>query len=439
MGKFHLIFTLSLCVCLGLLQSTAQTRMNLQECIRIALEQHPDVAQQDLRVAQSKINLRQSQFDLLPELSMGASHGWSQGRYIDPTTNLFVTQHLTSGSQWASSSATLFDGLGSFRRIAAQSYAFRAAEMDVVMIRDRLTLQVAAAYIAALAARDMVELVQNQVALTEERMLRTETLHEQGAVSPMDYHDINGEYQLDLNRLVDAEQSRRQSLVELARLLNQSIPDNVALQRLTETPAHGRDTRNAEDLYHTASSHMGVIKAADFRHQQAKHELRALRAGFLPRLSLSGGFQSRYAGTVPAPYSSQISDNLGSFANVNLSIPVFNRFNNRTQVSKAKLLVKEANLHSETQRKELQQDIRVAWIDLEASRDRYGNIEKQVDQYGESFRIAQLRFDLGDTNALEYLTAKNRLDNAEINLILSRYQWHLRQFIVDFYAGAKQY
>lgn len=444
MGKYRLLVALIFVAFWGLNPSMAQLDtgsrvLTLESCIGIALQQHTDAVQQQLRLAQGKADLRQSRYNLLPELSMGASHGWSQGRYIDPTTNLFVTQRLTSGSQWATSSVTLFDGLASFRRITAQAYALKVSEMDALAIQNRLVLQVAAAYITALAARDMVEQVRNQIFVTEARMKRTETMHAEGAVSPADYYDVKGEYQADLNRLVDAQQHYRQSLVELARLLNQPVPDDVMLQSLTDIPFHLSEVESTGELYEAALSHLGMIKAADYRQQQAKQELRVLRSGFLPRLNLSGGFQSRYAGTVSTPYYTQMNDNLGSFASLNLSIPIFNRFANRTQVAKARLDVKDAELQAQARRHELQQDVKAAWIDLEASRERYGNLEDQLEQYAESFRIAQLRFDIGDTNALEYLTAKNRSDNAEINLILARYQWHLRQFIVDFYQGTKNY
>lgn len=439
MGRYHAIFALVFMLAWTLPSSAQHDTLTLERSIRIALQHHAEAVQQQLRIAHSKADLNQSRYNLLPELNMGASHGWSKGRYIDPTTNLFVTQQLTSGSQWASSSLTLFDGLASFRQIALQSYALQAAEMDALAIRNRLTVQVAAAYIAALASRDMAEQVRSQLAVTEERLARTTAMHEEGAVSPADYHDVRGEYQTDRNRLVDAIQHQRQAIVDLARMLNQPVPEHTVLQPVGKMQHYAIQAENPIVLYEAAASHMGVIKAADFRKLQAQQAVRVLQSGFFPRLSLSGGFQSRYAGTVVTPYPTQMRDNLGSFANLSLSIPIFNRLAHRTQVAKARLDVKEAALQADAHRHELKQDVKAAWIDLEASRDRYGNLEEQVEQYAESFRIAQLRFDIGDTNALEYLTAKNRSDNAQINLILARYQWHLRQFIVDFYGGPTEY
>ena len=62
-------------------------------------------------------------------------------------------------------------------------------------------------------------------------------------------------------------------------------------------------------------------------------------------------------------------------------------------------------------------------------------ILSQVEAFDESFRAAGIRFDSGVGNSIDYLTAKNNLDRANINLIIARYDYVLRAKILDYYQG----
>ena len=68
--------------------------------------------------------------------------------------------------------------------------------------------------------------------------------------------------------------------------------------------------------------------------------------------------------------------------------------------------------------------------------DRYKVLLDQVNAYQESFRAAEIRFNAGVGNSVDYLTAKNNLDRANINLISAKYDYVLRTRILDYYLGA---
>ncbi|HYM95366.1 MAG TPA: TolC family protein, partial [Chitinophagaceae bacterium] len=69
--------------------------------------------------------------------------------------------------------------------------------------------------------------------------------------------------------------------------------------------------------------------------------------------------------------------------------------------------------------------------------DRYKAILDQVAAYTESFSAAEIRFNSGVGTPVDYLTAKNNLDRANINLINAKYDFVLRTKILDYYEGKK--
>jgi len=58
-----------------------------------------------------------------------------------------------------------------------------------------------------------------------------------------------------------------------------------------------------------------------------------------------------------------------------------------------------------------------------------------VDAYNESFRVAEIKFNAGAINSVDYLVAKNNLDQANLNLIIAKYDYVLRSMVLDYYSG----
>ncbi|WP_257670154.1 TolC family protein [Parapedobacter tibetensis] len=436
-----MFYSIRYIICLGAFLSLvgqiaiAQDTLTLERCIELALENNLDVQQSRIRSQSEAINLRQTKHNLLPTLGAELRHSYSQGRTINPTTNQYVEQSFTSGNQSLNSSLVLFDGLRMFRSITQQTYAYRASQLEEQLMRERIALGVTSAYIQALTARDMVSQIENQVEVTHEQVKRSTVLNEEGAISPGDYYDLKGQYASDLNNLNDARNTLNEALVSLFKLLNLPYDGATSLTSLQELPLSEAQVADADQLYQTASDRLGIIKAADHWKKQAEFGLKATRSSYFPSLSMGAGLSSNYSQDGLGTYYDQVQNNLGRSLGFTLSIPILSRLQVRNNVAQAKLNLSDAENIAQTRRNELQQTTSQALFNLDAAKERYKNLVEQVAHYTESFRIAEVRFNTGDINSVEFLIAKNKMDNANANLVIARYQWHLRQRIVDYYNG----
>ena len=70
---------------------------------------------------------------------------------------------------------------------------------------------------------------------------------------------------------------------------------------------------------------------------------------------------------------------------------------------------------------------RKTYVNLTTTSDKYRIITDQVTAFAESFRSAEVRFNAGAINSVDYLIAKNNLDRANNNLIVSKYDFVLRK------------
>jgi outer membrane protein len=138
-------------------------------------------------------------------------------------------------------------------------------------------------------------------------------------------------------------------------------------------------------------------------------------------------------------YGSQLNNNLSSAYGLSVKIPLFNSFKTRSNVSIARNEEKNSKLIADNIKYQLRQAVEQAYINITATYKRYTVLEQQADAYGESFRIAGIRFENGVINSPEYLIAKNNLDRTRATIITTRYEYLLRMKVLDFYMGKLNY
>jgi len=72
---------------------------------------------------------------------------------------------------------------------------------------------------------------------------------------------------------------------------------------------------------------------------------------------------------------------------------------------------------------------------MTGSYNRYKATLDQVAAYSESFREAEIRFNAGASTSVDYIIAKNNIDNANTSLSAVKYDYIFRTKILDFYQN----
>src|SRR5688500_142695 len=76
----------------------------LKECVDYALANNLNIQRGHYNVEGSEVDLLQAKMAMLPSLNASVSNGYNWGRSINPVTNQFTTQQITSLSPGANSS-----------------------------------------------------------------------------------------------------------------------------------------------------------------------------------------------------------------------------------------------------------------------------------------------------------------------------------------------
>lgn len=459
----------SLLISVSLFAQENQLSLSLDECIDLAIENNLELRRAELRRETSEVHLKQTRNTIFPSVNASASAGINNGRSIDPFTNAYIEEQLTYSNAGLGLDATVFNGFRIKNSIQRDRFNLQASEMEKEEARQILVLDVTLAYLQILNNQELVKLANLRLQTTSGQIARIKALHDQGEGNPADYTDIQGQYANDKTGLVRAEQALTESVLSLSRLINidaKVLPETTLLE--TAPVAY---SIAAEKIYEDALEKLPSFKARELRIEAAQKDVSVSKSLYSPEISIfaqlntnyssaarryadngsmlreTGGFiaidnenypvlinEPQYAAR-EMPFRDQFNNNLSSVVGASLAIPLFNGFRAKNQVNLQKIQLKESEVELEDTKLLLKQSIKQAHAAMEAAYEEYLILQQQVEAFGESFRVNEIRFNSGVSNMVAYIISKNNFESATINLTNIKYEYLLRVKVLEYYRG----
>ncbi len=451
--------------------STATAVMlSLKECVETAITNNVDVKRSDYSAESDKASLQLARGQQLPYVSGAVYHGSNQGRNINPYTNTYINQSVNFANYSLDGSLTLFNGLSIENGIKQYKLNWEAGKLDAQQQRDIVTINVILAYLSVLSNQDQLTLAEQQAAVSRKQVERLTILNNEGAIAPSALYDLKGQLATDELNIITTKNALESSKVSLAQLMNIPYREDVVLERTgINTASSYQGTPN--DIYASAEKNLAVVKAAEYHYRSALRSVKAAKGLLYPRLSLNGGLGTNYSSTAtlqqfvsssdvpgdnyvvvnnqkvpvyaPSPvfssskitYGDQWKNNFNSYFNLGVTIPLLNGLQTRNRIKQAQITAEETDFLQKTTKTQLRQNIEQAYVNNTSAYQRYQTLTRQVEDFGESFREAGIKFESGVLTSVEFLVIKTNLDRAKTNLISAQYDYILRSKILDYYQS----
>lgn len=463
------ILSLTLCILIYTSIGYAQ-QYSLQQCIDTALQRNILVQQSGLMMQSAEVDKNQAKMNLLPNVNSRWNYGNNFGRNVDPITNTYTNNQLSSSNAGLDAGVILFNGMRLQNLIQQTKFAHAAAALDYKQAKDNLVLNVILAYMQVLVSDDVLQVSRTQLLVTQKQIERMEILVKEGSAGNFQLTDMKGQMANEQINIVNLENNLQQAKLTLCQLMNIPYSSTVKLERtvqLNETAY----AQSSPEVISAAMEYMSLVKANEYRIKSAAKSIQIAKSGYYPTISLGASAGSSYSNlftrlipttisevttgdyikngltrtpvfkeiqnfsTTSVPYFKQMENNLGFFAGVNMQIPIFNNLQTKNRVKQARLQLKNTELDAENANYQLKQTIEQAWLNMHTSYNRYAMLKEQLSNFEESFRAAEVRFESGVINAAEFLIAKNNLDRTKINLVQTQYEYSFRTKLLDFYQG----
>lgn len=406
----------------------------LQDCINYALKNNISVNTLRLSAQSSQQDLLQSKAALFPSVSGTVSQSLVNSKDADPVVGGFATQASFSSNYGLNSSVTLYNGGYLKNNIKSKDLSVQIANLNVQETQNDISLGIAQAYFNILLAEENKVSLEAVLTTSKEQLKQGKIKYDAGSIARKDLVQIESQVATDEYNLVNAGNTVRLNKVSLKQILqlpvsyelNISTPDTIVAS--TSSPA----LLNAlEDAMNTRPE----VKNKDLSVQLAQIELEKVRANVKPTVSLNAGMATGYSNNQNYHYFTQLNNNFYQSLGLSVSIPIYSRRTNKTNIEKSKIVIEQARLSLLETKTTLGQQVEQAFINWQNAKAQFNAAESQLNASKESYDITNEQLRLGAMNLLEWQQQKSLYVQALQSYVQSKYTALLYNKVYEFYAG----
>lgn len=420
-----------------------RAQWTLEDCINYALEKNIQLQQDKISLQESEIEIKDARASLFPTLSFSTGHNVVNRPYQEQSATVSGTEIISSdsrttynGSYSLNAAWTLWNGGKRLNTLKQQKTNKAIAQLSVSETENTLQEQIAQLFIQILYADESISINKGTLEVSEATYKRGEELFKEGSISKADLAQLEAQVSNDKYQVVSAESSLRDYKLQLKQLLELDGTEemDLVLPQL-EYEDIMRLLPNQTDIYQTALSIRPEIQSGKLSIENAKLGISAAKAGYYPTISLSASSSSMTNNASTNNWAQQMKYGWNNMISINLSIPIFDNRQNKSNVQKARLQYNTSQLDLINKQKELYSTIEGLWLDALNAQQQYAAAETKVKSSQTSFDMVNEQFNLGMKNTVELLTEKNNLLSAKQELVQAKYMAILSRTLLNFYAG----
>jgi outer membrane protein TolC len=332
------------------------------------------------------------------------------GREHSYTASIGVSQLLFAGGRVAAA-------------VASARNTQAAAELGLREQTAEIALQVRTAYYRALLASELeaiaVASLDQARSFLEEEQRRSRA----GYASELDVLRAEVSYENLNPQLVDARNASQIALLNLKRLVNVPLEQDVRLATALEPPPPESDEQrlSREELLDRRAS----VRSAERQVASREQDVRAARAEHFPSLSFQMSY-GRQAFPTDAFDFSGVDWQPDWTAGVGVTVPLFAGFRTGAQVAQARVRLREAQLQLTQLGENVQLEYEQALGERERARATIVARRRTIDQAQRVYDLTVLRYGQGQATQLE-------ISDARLDLLEAR--TNLAQALGDFYIA----
>ena len=428
----------------------AQKQWSLRECCDYAVSHNIGILQQENQCRQQELQLSTARNSRLPDLNGSVSQNFSFGRGLT-AENTYSNTNTSSTSFSLGSSVPLFTGFQIPNQIKLNQLNLEAATQDLEKAKNDICMQVAQAYVQILYNMEISDVAHRQVGIDSMQVVRLQALVDNGKASGAQLSQQQATLASSRLTATQADNNQQLAILTLTQLLELPTADGFTVVR--PDGLNGENGQNGmrgslfsggaavpspDVIYAEALGIKPEIAAQELRLRATDHSIKIAQAGYLPTLSLSGGLGSNYYTTSGFPadaFSTQLKNNFSQYIGLNLSVPIFNRFQTRNSIRNARIEQENQQLRLDNTKKTLYKEIQQACLNTTAAQAKYESSTVAAKSSHDAFTLMQAKYENGKANITEFNEAKNNYLRAESDCVQARYELLYQQALIQFYRG----
>jgi outer membrane protein len=435
--RLFVLFSLIIPV-IGFPQTTGEDNIwTFEDCIQYALIQNIQVRKSDLTNQSALVNIEYAKAQRLPSLNATINQSFKWGNQEDISSGETEFSGSNSTNYSLNSSVSLFNGLSLNYRIKQAGLDFESSRYNSETIKESVSLSILDAFLQVLYTEEQVKNCEKQLESTIEELNLAEERLTLSIISQSDYLQVKSQLASEKLALANAQSQFAIAKVILMQLMELPVSDDFIFAHpdMNEVANQDRVT-DATSVYSTALDIKPQVKNAELNKESATFDEKIARANYFPAISINAGIGTGYSSlTNDQVYFSQMNDQINPSIGFNLSIPIFQKKQVKSNVSNARIGIQNAELSEIEVKNQLRKEIEQACVDVTSAQIEYEASMEQYQATEESYLLAEEKFGQGLINSVDFLFEKTNLIVAESQLLQSKYNLIFSYKILDFYSG----
>lgn len=412
----------------------------LDRCIRIALENNPQI-----EIARKQVEVRQaavlgSYTGVMPQLTANLVNANRTTSGDTPVIVEGVKLQDAPGSTRTNYSnnvflrMNLYNGGRNWNTIRRERQLVDNQKLGQVSTENQVTVDVKTGYYSLLRAMRLREVAEENVRLNEEQLRRSQSMYEIGSVARVDVLGARANLGAARINLQNQDNAVLRARAELANVMG--IASSDAFRIIDPLEGGALDTTASMAL-------QDALRMADLTNPAIQRDEGGIRSALLQTKMARGGLWPTVSGSIGYSRSGvRFQDVYGTYDknwrlsfNVNLSMPILNGTQTYADISQAQTqqLIAEETLRQTRRATSL--TIRRALLDLDTAREVIALSGDNIAASEESLRLAEERYRVGSGTLLDVFNAQEALARAKSDLAGAQYDYLIAQATLDGALG----
>jgi outer membrane protein TolC len=400
--------------------SFPQELLTPEEAIKIALQNNYSIsiARNEAEIAANNSDIGNA--GLLPNLEATGSYSKS----INNTKQEFFSgeQIERDGAKSSTLTAgislnwTIFDGLRMFASLDRLKALNKTGELNFKFEVENNITDITTTYYNIVRLKEVLEVIQTNILISEERVKIAEDKLEVGSGSRFDLRQAQVNLNEDKSSFLREQLNLSQAKILLNSLLgletnnNFNVIDTITL----------KDNLVLENLFFAAEEKNSSLKIAEESRTISELDISLARSEIFPRVSLNAGYN--FTESESEAGLLQINRNYGFNYGITASLNIFNGLNTRRSIENAQINLKNAELAYKEVKQLVESELYNSFDIYENSR-KIVELEKQnLIAAEENLDIALERLRLGNITPLEFRETQINLFNAKSRLVAAQFE-----------------
>ena len=386
--------------------------IDLKGAVTTAIQNNRDITIAELKLREAEADVSA----VAAKKNPSVSYSWERNQYSSDSKSALQTGTNHGYSQSLSVSWPIWTFGKVEGAIDAARYQKNIADLDVYKTEADTKLAAVQAYYQYLEAIKLAEVQAQSVTDYASHLNNVQQQFDAGIVAKLDVLSSNVSLANAKQKSIAADNTRDVAEANLNNIMR--VPMNTTLNPLDKNFPQPEFDLTMEQAILMAQKYRWELVEADYGVKAAEASLRSAKAGYLPTVSVGGGYSWKEASVTAV-------DKDDWAVKGGLSWSLWDGGATQASVKKADAAVKTAQETLLQAREKIELEVRQDYLNVLSYKEQIRAAEASVAQAEEAYKIATVRYSSGVGINLDVLDAELALNTARTNYITALYNYNI--------------